>query len=113
MLDAGRLRHRVTIQARQNIQDPATGETVIAWADVWVNIAAALEPLSASERIATQAQRSEVTARVTIRPLSGLTAQHRLLHNGRIYNIEGVIPDPDSGQEWLTLPVSEGANDGG
>lgn len=113
MLDAGRLRHRVTIQARTNIQDPVTGESVIAWVDEWVDIAAAIEPLSAAERIAAQAQRSEVTARITIRPLSGLTAAHRLLHNGRVFNIAGVIPDPDSGLEWMTLPCSEGANDGG
>lgn len=112
MLDAGRLRHRVNIQARQNIQDPVTGETVIVWADAWVNIAAAIEPLSARERIDAQAQRSEVSARITVRPLPGLSAQHRVIHNGRIYNIEGVIADPDSGQEWLTLPVSEGVSDG-
>lgn len=112
MLDAGRLRHRVTIQARSNVQDPVSGETVIVWTDAWINVAAAIEPLSARELIAAQAQQSEVTARVTLRPLSGLTAQHRLVHNGRVYNIEGVIPDPDSGLEWVTLPVSEGASDG-
>lgn len=113
MLDAGRLRHRVTIQARENIQDPVTGETVIAWVDAWTNVAAAIEPLSARELIAAQAQHSEVSARITIRPISGLTAQHRVVHNENIYNIEGVIPDPDSGQEWLTLPVSKGASEGG
>lgn len=113
MLDAGRLRHRVTIQARENIQDPITGESAIVWTDAWVNIAAAIEPLSARELIAAQAQQSEVTTRITIRTLAGLSAEHRLLHNGRIYNIAGVIPDPDSGQEWVTLPCSEGVNDGG
>lgn len=112
MLNAGRLRHRVTIQARTNVQDPVSGETVVVWTAAWIDVAAAIEPLSASERIAAQAQQSAVSARITIRPLPGLTAQHRLLHNGRVYNIEGVIPDPDSGLEWLTLPVSEGANDG-
>lgn len=112
MLDAGRLRHRVTIQSRQNIQDAITGESVIVWVDAWVNIAAAIEPLSARELIAAQAQQSEVTTRITIRALGGLTAQHRLLHNGRVFNIAGAIPDPESGQEWLTLPCSEGVNDG-
>ncbi|TKE23299.1 head-tail adaptor protein, partial [Klebsiella pneumoniae] len=29
-----------------------------------------------------------------------------------IYNIEGVLPDPRSGREYLTLPCSEGDNDG-
>jgi len=113
MLEAGRLRHRVTIQARTNTQDPITGESTIAWVDAWVNLAAAIEPLSAAELISAQAQRSEVTARMTIRSLAGLTATHRVLHNGRVYNIAGVIPDPDSGREWITLPVSEGVNDGG
>lgn len=112
MLDAGRLRHRVTIQARANVQDPVSGETVIVWTDAWINVAAAIEPLSARERIDAQAQRSEASARITLRPLAGLTAQHRIVHNGRIYTIEGVIPDPDSGLEWLTLPVSEGVSDG-
>lgn len=113
MLEAGRLRHRVTIQSRQANQDPVTGETIVTWADAWVSIAAAIEPLSATERIEAQAQHSEVTARITIRMLAGLTAQHRIIHNGRIHNIVGVIPDPDSGLEWMTLPVSEGVNDGG
>lgn len=113
MLDAGRLRHRVTIQARENIQDPITGESSIVWTDAWVDIAAAIEPLSARELISAQAQQSEVTTRITLRALAGLSAEHRLLHNGRIYNIAGVVPDPDSGQEWVTLPCSEGVNDGG
>lgn len=113
MLDAGRLRHRVTIQSRQDSQDPVTGETIVTWADAWVNLAAAIEPLSADERIVAQAQRSEVTTRITMRTLPGLTAQHRLIHNGRVYNLAGVIPDPDSGLEWMTLPVSDGVNDGG
>lgn len=112
MLDAGLLRHRVTIQARQTTQDAVTGETLIVWTDAWLNIAAAIEPLSARELIAAQAQHSEVSARITLRPRPDLTAQHRIVHNGRIYNIEGVIPDPDSGLEWLTLPVSEGISDG-
>lgn len=112
MLDAGRLRHRVTIQARANVQDPVSGETAVVWTDAWINVAAAFEPLSARERIDAQAQHSQVSARVTLRPLAGLTAQHRLVHNGRVYNIEGVIPDPDSGLEWLTLPVSDGDSDG-
>lgn len=112
MLDAGRLRHRVTIQARTLAQDPVTGETTLTWSSAWENIAAAIEPLSAGERIAAQAQHSSVTARIVLRPIAGLTAQHRILHGGRVYNIEGVIRDPDSGLEWVTLPVSEGANDG-
>jgi SPP1 family predicted phage head-tail adaptor len=112
MLEAGRLRHRITIQARQESQDAVTGETVVAWANAWADVAAAIEPLSARELIASQAQRSQVSARIIMRPLAGLTARHRIVHNGTVYSIEGVIPDPDSGREWITLPVSEGVANG-
>ncbi|HDG7399279.1 phage head closure protein, partial [Klebsiella pneumoniae] len=53
-----------------------------------------------------------VTTRITIRYREGVTRKHRILFRGRIYNIEGVLPDPRSGREYLTLPCSEGANDG-
>lgn len=33
-------------------------------------------------------------------------------HGNRIYNIEGVLPDNCSGRKYLTLPYSEGVNDG-
>ncbi|KPB96501.1 Head-tail adaptor protein [Pseudomonas syringae pv. maculicola] len=36
----------------------------------------------------------------------------RALHRGRIYNIHGALPDAKSGLEYLTLPVSEGLNNG-
>lgn len=112
MLEAGRLRHRITIQARQESQNAVTGETVVAWTDAWVDVAAAVEPLSARELIASQTQHSQVSARIVMRPISGLTAKHRILHDGKVYSIEGVIPDPDSGREWITLPVSEGVANG-
>lgn len=115
MLQAGKLRHRVTVQARQNVQDPVTGETSVVWSNAFESVPAAIEPLSARDLIAAQAQQSSVSARVTMRPLPGLTAQHRLLHvccGGGVLSIDGIVPDPGSGQEWLTLPVSEGMSDG-
>ena len=115
MLEAGKLRHRFTVQARTNVRDPVTGETVVAWSTAHQNVPGSYEPLSARELIASQAQQSSVTARVVMRKLDGLTAQHRLLHvccGGGVLNIEGLVPDPDSGVEWVTLPVSVGVSDG-
>jgi hypothetical protein len=34
------------------------------------------------------------------------------VHAGKVYNIAGVLPDNVSGQEYITLPVSEGVNAG-
>lgn len=114
-IDAGLLRHRVTIQDFQSlldtdgdvIQDPNTGNVPKEWvtvAEVW----AAIEPMSAREFVAAQAQMSKVTTRITIRRNAAVSAGMRLLHNGMIYNIEGVLADKDSGLEYQTLPCSQG-----
>lgn len=42
----------------------------------------------------------------------GVTADMRIVHRDRVYNITGVLADRDSGLEYLTLPCSEGANAG-
>ena len=55
-MDPGKLRHRITIQRKQQTQNPQTGALLTAWvteATVW----AAVEPLSAREFIAAQAVR--------------------------------------------------------
>ncbi|APC45957.1 hypothetical protein QHH_45 [Halomonas phage QHHSV-1] len=108
---AGQLRHRVTIQQPGQTQDPNTGEMITGWQDV-ATVWASVEPLSAREFIAAQAGQSEISARIKIRYREGIDATMRVQHRGRNYNIEGVLPDPESGRHYLTLPVSEGVNDG-
>lgn len=118
-LNAGRLRHRVQIQQSVPVidsngdaeQNQETGEVVLYWqevAEVW----AAIEPISGREFIQSAAIQSKITARIIIRYRSDINAAMRAIHNGKIYNIEAVLPDPDSGLEWLTLPCSEGVNNG-
>lgn len=109
-LDAGRLRHRVLLQAPVQTQDPEGG-IIFTWEDVawlWAEVA----PLSAREFVRAEELQSKVTARITIRYREGITAEMRMLHKGVIYNIAGVLDDPVSGIEWITLPVSQGLNEG-
>ncbi|MGX5725687.1 phage head closure protein [Metapseudomonas otitidis] len=108
---AGSLRHRVVIEAPQQDQDPDSGAMVTTWVE-WARVWAGIEPLSARDFIAAQAVQSEVTARIVIRYRAGVTAAMRINHAGRLYTIHGVLPDARSGREYLTLPVSEGVNDG-
>ncbi|SXF83116.1 phage head closure protein [Klebsiella variicola] len=110
-MQAGKLRHRVTLQEPVKEQNPTTGAVINTWRDV-ATIWAEVSPLSAREFIAAQASQGEVTTRITIRYRAGVTRKHRILFRGGVYNIEGVLPDPRSGREYLTLPCSEGANDG-
>lgn len=106
MLKAGNLRHSVTLQRKQQTQNPQTGALLTAWvteAIVW----AAVEPLSAREFIAAQAVQSDVSVRITMRYRPGITSAMRLLHDGKTYNITGVLADKGSGREYITLPCAE------
>lgn len=110
-MQAGKLRHRVTIERPGLTQDPDSGEMVDGWAP-FASVRAAIEPLSVREFIAAQASQSEVSARIVIRYREGIDASMRVLHRGKVYNIKGALPDDKSGREYLTLAVSEGVNDG-
>ncbi len=110
-MQAGKLRHRVTIQRLlSGGRDPNTGDPINKWVDLAV-VWASVEPLSAREFVHSAAIQSKVTARITMRPRDVL-ASDRILHRGKIYNVEGVLADNKSGLEYVTLPCSEGVNDG-
>lgn len=123
-LEAGRLRHRVRIERfdylrdtnGDAVQDPNTGEIARDWIEV-ATVWAAVEPLSVKEFIQSQATQSHVKARIVIRQRDDVDAGMRAVHlrTGRtpvVYNIEGVLHDPDSGLEYSTLPCSQGVNQG-
>lgn len=122
-LASGRLRHLVRIEEYVDVLDTSgepvrgeQGEFIKEWAEV-ATVWAAIEPLSAREFIQSAAMQSQVTARITIRQRDGLNAAMRLVHvvngaDGKVYDIEGVLADKESGLEYLTIPVSEGTNDG-
>lgn len=116
-MQAGKLRHRVIPQKPVMVQDPQSGEMVKGWVNlistttdggVWADV----HPLSAREFVAAQAFKNVITTRITIRRRDDVTPDCRIVFRGKIYNIEGVLPDPVSGLEYFTLPCSEGANDG-
>ena len=106
MLKAGNLRHRIALQRKQQTQNPQTGAMVTTWVTE-ATVPAAVEPLSAREFVAAQAVQSNVSVRITVRYRPGITSAMRLLHDGKVYNITGVLADKDSGREYLTLPCSE------
>lgn len=106
-LAAGKLRHPVVIQKQVQTQDPNTGAVTTTWAtysSCWAEYVAQ----SVREFIAAASTQSEVRGRFTVRHDDGITAQMRVIHRGKQYTILGVMPDPDSGLEYLTLAVSEG-----
>lgn len=109
-MQAGKLRHRLKLQSKTYTQNQTTGELTETWVDV-CTVYGSIEYLSAREFISAQSTQSEVVCRITIR-YREIDATMRLLHGGKIYNIEGILPDLKSGREYLTLPCSEGVNNG-
>lgn len=107
----GKLRHKVSLQELTHTQNQETGAMASAWSEV-AKVMASIEPLSAREFIAAAATQSEVVARITIRYRSDITAKMRIVYRDTVYNIAGILPDPKSGLEYLTLPVSYGVNQG-
>ena len=105
-LAAGRLRHRIRIEAPSRTQDPDTGAMTTVWAEV-ATVAAAIEPLSANSFIAAQALKSKIDTRVVIRYRSGLNTTMRLVgSDGTIYTPRGFLHDMDSGRDYLVAPCS-------
>ena len=107
-MQAGKLRHRVEIQDYTETQDTTTGAMTKTWvtvAEVWASI----EPLSAKEFMAAQSEQSKIVLRVTIRYRDDIQPNMRLYHaaTGRTLEIRGVLPDKDSGLEYITLPCSK------
>lgn len=110
-MQAGRLRHRVLLQRTVKTQSPVTGAVTESWVDV-ATIRAEVVASSAREFVAAMATQSEVTTRITVRYRAEISNKDRILFRGKVYNIEGVLPDPVSGRDYLTLPCSEGVNHG-
>lgn len=110
-MQAGKLRHRITLQKPVKVQNPETGSVENIWQDL-AQLWAEVSPLSAREFVAAQAMQNAVTTRITIRYRQDIEPKYRILFRGKTFNIEGILSDPKSGLEYLTLPCSEGVDDG-
>lgn len=106
-LAAGRLRHKVQIQYPATTQNPSTGEMEIVWTDL-ASVWASVEPASVREFISAGAEQSEVNGKIIMRKRDDVNATMRVVYRGLAYQILGVLNDPLSGLEYMTLPVGEG-----
>lgn len=109
MLNPARLRHRVKIEKPVEVQDENTGAITTTWEFV-SNVWASIEPLSVREMIAADVEKSKVSGRIVIRYRDDIDYTCRIVHAYKdiIYNIVGILPDKESGLEYLTLMVSNG-----
>lgn len=107
-MNAGSLRHRITIQRKIKMQDPNTGSIIETW-DKAFDINSSFVYLSGKELLLAQSNKSKVQARVKIRYNDNISFEDRIFFRNKLYNIEAITPDNESGLEWMTIFVSEGA----
>jgi SPP1 family predicted phage head-tail adaptor len=91
-MEAGKLRHRVTLQGRSVSQDASTGEGTVTWSDidtVWAQV----RPLSAREFISGRAELQEVSTEVVMRYRDDVDASDRATWGTHTYDIVSVIHD--------------------
>jgi SPP1 family predicted phage head-tail adaptor len=89
MIDAGKLRERVTVQVASGTTN-TLGETVLAWSDssaIWASV----EGVSAREALLAGQQDTTVTHKVRLRYLPGLTQQMRFAWRGRTLEIVSLL----------------------
>ena len=100
---AGRLRHRVKIQAPFKDNAPGSGE--ITWND-YATVWASIEPLRGREFFEALQVNAEVTGKVIMRYLAGVSPDMRILHGNRVFEILSII-DVEERHRELQLMVTE------
>lgn len=89
MINAGSLRERVTVQQASEVRN-TLGETVLSWstfAERWASV----DGVSARESLAFGQQQIDVTHRVRLRYLAGLTQNMRIQWRGRTLEIISLL----------------------
>lgn len=101
---AGSLRNIIVIQTPVEVQ-ATTGEPVITWVNYY-SINGAIEPLIGREFWQSKQISAEITGKIKIRYIKGITAKMRIKFGSRYYDIKGII-DPEERHKELVLFVSE------
>ncbi|MGG7058712.1 phage head closure protein [Clostridium tertium] len=92
-INPGELRHRIIIQ---KLKSPSNdyGEIEVNNQETWSDIAtvrAGIYPISGKEFFAAETVNSEITHKVKIRYIEGLSPNMRIKFNNRIFSIESII----------------------
>ena len=106
---AGKLRHSIIIESPVETKD-GMGQPVKSWGE-YAKVRASVKPLRGREFFAAQQYNSEVTTKILMRFLNGVTTKMRITFNSKIYNIESVINIEERGIS-MELMCSEGVNNG-
>lgn len=115
---AGRLRHRVTVQRKVETRDAVTGAVSHTWDTLVLPGDLALSDIPAEcltgpgrELQAADAKQAATALRVTLRYFPGLTEQMRVVWEGRAYDIQSIERDRTA-RHFMWLRCGGGLTDG-
>lgn len=114
-MSANDLRQRITVERKTETVDPTTGYRDWAWLPYAENEPASWLPGPGREYLASDALRSEVQGRFTVRwspLLADVRAQDRVLWDGQIYDVKSDAMVDATARRTILLMVARGLNDG-
>ena len=105
-MQAGKLRHRITLQQATESQDDL-GQVTLSWSD-YQDLWASVEPLSGREYMDAKQIQAGLTTRIIIRYWPGVTEQMRVVWTDpadvdHVYDIDSVIADPTHAREMMLM----------
>lgn len=105
------LKNRIQIQALTQTQD-SQGGMVDSWATAYT-VWAKIMNLSGNEKRLTNhgGNNAEARTEFTVRYNAGITTNHRISYNGKLYNIKHVN-DYNENHRFMILTCDTGLNDG-
>lgn len=109
VMKIGKLRHRVKIQAYTAGRDSFGGEEPV-WTDV-ATVWASVTPVSGKEYFASAQVNAEISTKITMRYISGITPKMRVVFGNRVFEIISVLNFEERGIE-LNLMCKESVPDG-
>jgi len=101
----GMLRHTIVIERLTRTDDNAGGYTD-SWA-TWKTVKASIKNVSGTERLHSQRLDAEVSMKMTIRYIDGLTEIDRVSFRSKVYQIR-YIDNVEFRDRWLILSLSGG-----
>ena len=101
-MKSGQLDQRISVERLQGGVDELGQPLPDTWAPLFT-CWAAVEPLTGREYLAAQAAVSEVTAKIRMRFRPWMTAEDRVIHDGTIYNIVGLIDVRSANRELVLM----------
>lgn len=104
--NSGMLRNLVDLQWQQKVADGAGGNAL-----QFVTYAAAVRsmitPMSAGEKVFAQRVEKNLTHRMVLRYRTDIKTDHRVVYNGRLMQIRGII-NIEELDRWLRVELEEG-----